>query len=185
MCIYITGPSDVGKSYVIQGLSYLKPMAPSLTNEDNFRFSELQRYNHFAIQDDGQVEFTNQKDSGYIIQVLGGQQVQVNAKYQLPSPAYITPIIVLSNMYKFVFKGFMSASNMSAAMESRYFIHKSMQEHFPVCQMPMLHALWQTVIQMVHMFPWDPNTIINKWREPFDIAITSYVHACFAEIPIK
>ena len=109
MAVFASGPSNVGKSYVMKGLNWLRPFCPSLTMDENYRFCQLQEFNYYAMLDDAQCVFVNQKDAAFLIQVLGGQECEVHGKYVKHTPAFVTPIIVLNNSSGFTCMGCMNA----------------------------------------------------------------------------
>ena len=175
MSVFITGDSDSGKSYFIEALKNLKPCAPSLNNDPTYRFSELNAFNWFAVYDDGQVEFTTQKDAGHVIQVLGGQEIHVNEKFEIPAPSFATPIIVISNTSNFRCLGYMSAGKQQAALNSRQFAQFKVHAPMPTITEAKLWNVWLVILQAAYSFGEtlkETGQYLDSWKPPYNVDAT-------------
>ena len=174
-CIYVYGTQDVGKSFLFQGLLYLKPNAPSLTIDSDFRFQELSMFNLYAIYDDSSTMFVNHERASQCIQIMGGQNIYVSAKYQPHTEAYTTPIFVLSNMYNFSCKGYLSAQEQEKALHTRLFYHASISGAMDPITEEKLSHMWMTIIHYVSQVRVDFE--INRFSSDVFVNMMEYIRS--------
>ena len=173
MAVFISGRSNVGKSHIIRALAWLKPATFAVTTEDNnFKFNQLEQFNFFGVMDDIRTMFVNAKDATEMIQILGGQPKEVHAKYQPHTMTYVTPFIIMSNQPGFQTMGYMCSTEHMMALNARLFgiFRPNSKPHFG--SVTEYSLMWKVVMNALTYFL--PVTQIQYYKD-IDAELSSFL----------